>query len=131
MTWVGVFGLVGWLIAGFAVGMLNGERRARKFIENYRAYGQSEPSAKATSWVDPNAEDRIEEEIDKLQSLMGTRVTRSGPEDNGKLEFDEDTIENGVNYLLEVARESGEQLSKEQARDEVERMLAAEGPEMP
>ena len=131
MTWIGIFGLVGWVIAGFAVGMLNGERRARKEIENFRAYGQAEPSAKATSLVEPDAEDRIEEEIDKLQSIMGTRVTRSGPEDNGKLEFDEDTIENGVNYLLEVARESGEQLSKEQARDEVERMLAAEGPEMP
>ncbi len=130
MTWIAIIGLVGWVIGGFALGMWNGERRARIYIENFRAYGQSEPSAKATAWVDPNAEDRMEEEIDRLQSIMGTRVTRSGPEDNGKLEFDEDTIENGIDYLLEVAKESGEQLSREQARDEVERMLTAEGGEM-
>ena len=131
MIWIAIIGLAGWAFAGFATGMWRGERRARIFIENHHVYGQSEPAAKATAWVEPDAEDRVEEEIDRLESLMGTRVTRSGPEDNGKIEYDEDTIENGIDYLLEVARESGEQLSREQARDEVERMLAAEGPEMP
>ena len=130
MIWIAIIGLVGWAVAGLATGLWRGESRARIFIENYRAYGQSEPSAKAVVWTDEDAEDRVEKEIDKLESLMGTRVTRSGPEDNGKLEFDEDTIENGIDYLLEVAKESGEQLSREQARDEVERMLAAEGGEM-
>jgi hypothetical protein len=131
MTWIAIIGLVGWAVAGLATGMWRGERRARIYIENFRTYGQSEPAAKATAWVEPDAEDRVEEEIDRMESLMGTRVTRSGPEDNGKLEFDEDTIENGIDYLLEVAKESGEQLSRAQAKDEVERMLSAEGPEMP
>ncbi len=130
MTWLAIIGLVGWAVAGFAIGMWNGERRARAYIENYRAYGQSKPLQKAVVWTDEDAEDRVEQEIDRMESIMGTRVTRSGPEDNGKIEFDEETIDNGVEYLLKVARESGEQLSKEQARDEVERMLTAEGPEI-
>ena len=130
MIWIAAIGLVGWAFAGFATGMWRGERRARIFIENYRAYGQSEPSAKATAWMDEDAEDRVENTVKNLESLMGTRVMRSGPGENGRLEFDEDTIENGIAYLLETARESGEQLTREQAKDEVERMLTAEGPEM-
>ena len=112
-------------------GMWNGERRARIYIENFRNYGQSNPLQKAVVWTDEDAEDRVEQEIDRMESLMGTRVMRSGPEDNGKIEFDKDTIENGIEYLISMAKESGEQMSREQAKDEVERMLAAEGPDMP
>lgn len=131
MIWIAIIGLVGWVIGGFALGMWNGERRARIYIENFRNYGQSNPLQKAVVWTDEDAEDRVEQEIDRMESLMGTRVMRSGPEDNGKIEFDKDTIENGIEYLISMAKESGEQMSREQAKDEVERMLAAEGPDMP
>ena len=129
MTWIAIIGLVGWVIAGFAVGMWRGERRARIFIENFRAYGQSSPQ-RATAWTDEDAEDRVEETIDNLESIMGARVTRSGPEGNSKIEHDPETIENGIEYLLSMAKEEGAKLSRKDAKDEVERMLAAEGPEM-
>jgi hypothetical protein len=130
MIWIAVIGLVGWAVAGFAIGMWRGERRARIFIENFQVYGQGNPLQKAVSWDDPTPEGRIEEEITKLESVMGTRVTRSGPEGNGKIEYDEETLENGIEYLLKAAEEDGVPLTKKQARDEVERMLNAEGPDM-
>ncbi len=129
MIWVAVIGLVGWAVAGFAAGMWRGERRTRIFIENYRTYGTGEPSP-AVVWPDDDPETRIEKTIDKLESVMGVRVTRSGPGVNGRVEYDEDTIDNGIDYLLEMAKESGAQLSRDQAREEVERMLNAEGPDM-
>jgi hypothetical protein len=46
------------------------------------------------------------------------------------LEFDEQTVEQGVEYLLAMAKEDGQQLSRKDALEEVERMLNAEGPEM-
>lgn len=130
MTWVTIIGLLGWAIAGFAVGMWNGERRARIYIQNFQTYGQQNPLQKAMSWDDPTPEDRIEDEIGKLENVMGARVTRSGPEDNGKIEYDAETLDNGIEYLLRAAKEDGVTLTEKQARDEVERMLNAEGPEM-
>jgi hypothetical protein len=64
-----------------------------------------------------------------MESLMGQRVTSPGSE-NGRLEFDEQTVEQGVEYLLAMAKEDGQQLSRKDALEEVERMLNAEGPEM-
>ncbi len=82
------------------------------------------------TWPDDDPETRLNETIDALENVMGERVSRSGPGVDGKVEYNEDTIENGVNYLLEMAKESGAQLSRDQAREEVERMLNAEGPDM-
>ena len=130
MTWLAIIGLVGWVIADFAAGMWNGERRARIYIENFQVYGQPNPPQKAVSWDDPSPEGRIEDEITKLENVMGARVTRSGPEANGKIEYDPETMENGIEYLLEIAKEDGVALTEKQARDEVERMLNAEGPDM-
>ncbi len=127
MIWIAVIGLVGWAFAGLAFGMWRGERRARIFIENFQVYGQSNPLQKAVVWEDETPESRVEKTIDQLESIMGTRV---GTSDNGKVEYDKDTIENGIEYLLEMAKEDGHQLTKEQAREEVERMLNAEGPDM-
>ena len=121
---------VGWVLAALATGMWLGERGKRLFIQNFQVYGQPNPLQKAVSWDDPTPEDRIEETITNLESVMGTRVTRSGPEDNGKIEYDEKTLENGIEYILKAAKEEGVQLSRDEARDEVERMLNAEGPDM-
>jgi hypothetical protein len=121
---------VGWVLAALAAGMWLGERGKRLFIQNIQVYGQPNPLQKAVVWEDPDPESRIEEEITKLESVMGTRVTRSGPEDNGKIEYDAETLENGIDYLLKAAKEDGVQLSEAQAREEVEKMLNAEGPDM-
>jgi hypothetical protein len=128
-TLIAVAALIGWAYAGFATGMWRGERQARIFIENYKAYGQSEPAAKAESWADETPESRVEDTIDKMESLMGQRVTSPGAE-NGRLEFDSETVEQGVEYLLAMAKEDGQQLSRKDAEEEVERMLNAEGPDM-
>ena len=122
--------LVGWVLAALGLGMWLGERGKRLFIQNFQIYGQPNPTEKATSWDDPTPEDRVEEEITRLESVMGTRVTRSGPEANGKIEYDPETLENGIDYLMQAAKEDGVTLTKEQAKDEVERMLNAEGPDM-
>ena len=129
IAWVTALAFVGWVGAAFAASGWMAERRTRIFVSNYRAYGTGEPSP-AVVWPDDDPETRIEETIDKLESVMGERVTRSGPGVNGKAEYDEDTIENGIDYLLEVAKEEGAHLSRDQAREEVERMLNAEGPDM-
>jgi hypothetical protein len=128
IAWVTALAFVGWVGAAFAASGWMAERRTRIFVSNYRAYGSGEPS-KATSWPDDDPETRLNETIDELSSIMGTRV-RSGPGDNGKVEYEADTVENGIDYLLEVAREEGQQLSRDQAREEVEKMLNAEGPDM-
>ena len=119
---------VGWVGAAFAASGWMAERRTRIFVSNYRAYGAGEP-VKATSWPDDDPETRLNETIEEIGSIMGTRV-RSGPGENGKVEYDADTVENGIDYLLQVAKEEGQQLSRDQAREEVEKMLNAEGPDM-
>lgn len=126
--------LVGWVLAALATGMWLGERGKRLFIQNFQVYGQPNPLQKAVVWSDPEPEDRLasddEEVVQTLESMMGTRVTRSGPEGNGKIEYDEGTLENGIEYLLKAAKEDGVTLTEAQAREEVERMLNAEGPDM-
>jgi len=129
IAWVTALAFVGWVGAAFAASGWMAERRTRIFISNYRAYGAAEP-VRATSWPDVDPEARLDKTIDQLESVMGERVTRSGPGANGKVEYEQDTIEAGIDYLLEVAREEGHQLSRDEARDEVERMLNAEGPDM-
>lgn len=129
IAWVTALAFVGWVGAAFAASGWMAERRTRIFVSNYRAYGAGEP-VKATSWPDDDPETRINETIDALENVMGERVSRSGPGVNGRVEYNEDTIENGIDYLLDMAKESGAQLSREQAREEVERMLNAEGPDM-
>ncbi len=129
IAWVTALAFVGWVGAAFAASGWMAERRTRIFVSNYKTYGAGEPVG-ATSWPDADPEARVEKTIDEISSIMGTRVTRSGPEDNGKVEYEADTVENGIDYLLEVAREEGQQLSRDQAREEVERMLNAEGPDM-
>ncbi len=121
---------VGWVLAALAAGMWLGERGKRLFIQNFQVYGQPNPLQKAVVWSDPEPEDRIEETVGELESIMGTRVTRSGPEDNGKIEYEPETLENGIDYLLAAAKEDGVQLSRKEAKEEVEKMLNAEGPDM-
>jgi hypothetical protein len=123
-------GVLGWVLAALMVGLWLGERTSRLYLQNIQFYGQPNPLQTATAWSDETPEDRVEKTIDQIEDVMGTRVTRSGPGVDGKVEYDEDTIENGVEYLLSEAREHGEQLSREAATEEVERMLAAEGPNM-
>ncbi len=121
---------VGWVIAALAIGLWLGERGRRVFIQNLQTYGHGNSLQKAAAWDDETAEDRVEKTATTLANIMGVRVTRSGPEANGKIEHDPATIENGIEYLLSVAKAEGEQLSEEDARDEVERMLNAEGGDM-
>ena len=121
---------VGWVLAALAAGMWLGERGKRLFIQNFQVYGQPNPLQKAVVWSDPEPEDRIEETVGELESIMGTRVTRSGPENNGKIEYEAETLENGIDYLLAAAKEDGVQLSRKEAKEEVEKMLNAEGPDM-
>lgn len=125
---------VGWVLAALATGMWLGERGKRLFIQNFQVYGQPNPLQKAVVWSDPEPEDRLagdgEETVMELESIMGARVTRSGPEDNGKIEYEAETLENGIDYLLQAAKEDGVQLSRKEAKEEVEKMLNAEGPDM-
>ena len=76
-----------------------GERGKRLFIQNFQVYGQPNPLQKAVVWSDPEPEDRLasddEETVLKLESIMGTRVTRSGPEGNGKIEYEQETADTG------------------------------------
>jgi hypothetical protein len=123
-------GVLGWVVAALMVGLWLGERTSRLYLQNIQFYGQPNPLQTATAWSEETPEDRIEDTMDRIQSAMGERVTRSGPGVDGKVEYDEDTVENGIDFLLSEARENGEHLSREQAADEVERMLAAEGPSM-
>ncbi len=124
------FGVLGWILAALMLGLWLGERTSRLYLQNIQFHGQPNPLQAATAWDDETPEDRVEETINRIENVMGNRITRSGPGVDGKVEYDEDTIENGVEFLLSEAREHGEQLSREQAKDEVERMLSAEGPNM-
>ena len=117
--------IVGWAAAAFALSAWWAERRIRIFVENFSAFGGT--PRPAVSWPEDTPEDRIEDEIKKIEEIAGERMKRSGGTD---VKYDQETLENGVEYLLSEARERGEQLSIEQATDEAERMLNAEGSEM-
>ena len=112
------------MVAVIAVFQWFNERRMRIFVQNFTAFGGV--PQKARVYDPPDEHSRLEETIDRIQGIAG--VKRTGPEGAG--EYEEQTIENGVAYILEVARLNGEQVTEEQARDEAERMLGAEGSEM-
>lgn len=116
--------ITGWVIALLAVFQWFNERRMRIFVQNFTAFGGV--PGKARVYDPPDEHSRLEETIDRIQGIAG--VKRTGPIDGG--DYEEQTIENGVAYILEVARLNGEQVSEEQAREEAERMLNAEGPDM-
>ncbi len=115
--------IAGWVIALLAVFQWFNERRMRIFVQNFTAFGGV--PQKARVYDPPDEHTRLEETIDRIQGIAG--VKRTDPVDGG---YDEQTLENGIAYILEVARLNGEQVSIEQARDEAERMLNAEGPDM-
>lgn len=117
--------ITGWGIALITIGAWWGERGRRIFIQNFTSFGGT-PLRKARVYDPPDEHDRLESTIDRIQGIAG--VKRTGPVDGGR--YEEETIENGIAYILEVARANGEQVSMEQARDEAERMLNAEGSEM-
>ena len=121
-----VIALAGYAWAGVFAALWFGERRARIFIENYKAFGTTNPLQKAAVWQDDGPEERIEQAIDHLTN--GKKRQRQ-PESE-KIEFDPETIENGIAWLQNEAKERGETLSKKDAEDEARRMLLAEGPEM-
>ena len=114
----------GWVVALIAVFQWFNERRMRIFVQNFTAFGGV--PVKARVYDPPDEHSRLEETIDRIQGIAG--VKRTSP--TGGDQYEEQTLENGVAYILEVARLNGEQISEEQARDEAERMLNAEGSEM-
>jgi hypothetical protein len=117
--------IVGWSAAFFAISLWWAERKIRTFVQNFSAFGGTPHPA--VSWPDVSPEDRIEDEITKIEKIAGERMKRSGGTD---VKYDQETLQNGVDFLLHEARERGEQLSIEEATDEAERMLNAEGTEM-
>ncbi len=117
--------IVGWSAAFFAISLWWAERKIRIFVQNFSAYGGTPQPAR--HWPDVSPEDRIEEEITKIEEIAGERMRRSSPT---SAKYDQDTLQNGIDFLLHEARERGEQLSVEEATDEAERMLNAEGTEM-
>ena len=117
--------IVGWSAAFFAISMWWSERKIRVFVQNFSAFGGTPQPA--VSWPDTNPEDRIEEEITKIEEIARERMKRSSPT---TAKYDQETLQNGIDFLLHEARERGEQLSLTEATDEAERMLNAEGTEM-
>lgn len=117
--------IVGWTAALFAISLWWSERKIRVFVQNFSTFGGT--PRPATVWPDTNPEDRIEDEIKKIEEIAGERMKRSSPTD---AKYDQETLQNGIDYLLHEARERGEQLSVVDATDEAERMLGAEGTEM-
>ena len=123
LQWLAV-SMSGWAIALVLLSLWWGERRSRIFIQNFTTFGGT-PLQKARVYDPPDEHSRLEDTIDRIQGIAG--VKRTGPMDGA---YDKQTLENGVAYILEVARLNGEQVSEEQAREEAERMLSAEGPDM-
>ena len=115
------------VLAGWLFGLWRGERIARRYIENMQTYGTPEPLKKAVVTHPYTAEDAIEEVIDEA---TGRRTLRLVRQDDSQPAWDEQTVQNGVEWLLDEARSRGEQLSTDDAREEVMRMLNAEGSEM-
>lgn len=116
--------ITGWVVALLAVFQWFSERKLRIYIQNFTTFGGI-PLKKARVYDPPDEHSRLEDTIDRIQGIAG--VKRTGPMDGA---YDKQTLENGVAYILEVARLNGEQVSEETAREEAERMLSAEGPDM-
>jgi len=108
-------------------GLWLGERRARLYIQNWQQYGTPTPLNRAIVAHPLDAETRLESAIDRV---LGRDKRRQVRQEDAPIEYDEKTIENGVQFLLNEAKMRGEQLSEEEAYDEAVRMLNAEGPEM-
>jgi len=119
--------IAGWVVAFFAISLWWSERRIRIFVHNYTTFGGT-PIKKARVFREPEAEDVIEEAIDRIQGIAGTKVARQPTPEDAK--FTQDTLQNGIDWLLHEARESGAALSVAEATEEAERMLNAEGTEM-
>lgn len=119
--------IVGWAAAFFAISMWWSERRTRIFIHNYTTFGGT-PLKKAKVFEQPDAEDVLEETLDRIEGIANTKVARQPTAEDAK--FTAETLDNGVQWLMAQARESGTILSVEQATEEALRMLNAEGTEM-
>ncbi len=119
--------IVGWAAAFFAISLWWSERRIRIFVHNYTTFGGT-PMKKARVFREPDAEDVIEEAIDRIEGIAGTKVGRQPTAEDAK--FTQETLQNGIDWLLHEAQESGRALSVEEATEEAERMLNAEGTEM-
>lgn len=119
--------IAGWVLAVLMMGLWIGERRMRIFIQNYTTFGGT-PLKKAVVFSQPDAEDAIEEAIDRIEGIAGAKVARQPTAEDAK--FTQETLQNGIDYLLHEARESGQALSVDQATEEALRMLNAEGTEM-
>lgn len=117
--------IAGWVVALLAIFQWFNERRMRIFVQNFNTFG-GVPLNKARVYDPPDEHDRLEKTLDRIQGIAG--VKEGGPMGEGQ--YDEDTIQNGIAYILEVAKAEGMQVSLEQAREEAERMLNAEGPDM-
>jgi hypothetical protein len=117
--------IVGWAAAFFAISLWWSERRIRIFVHNYTTFGGT-PMKKARVFREPDAEDAVEDAIDRIQGIA--KVARQPTPEDAK--FTQETLQNGIDYLMHEARENGRQLSVEEATEEAERMLNAEGTEM-
>ena len=119
--------IVGWTAAFFAISLWWGERRMRIFVQNYTTFGGT-PIKKARIFREPDAEDVLEEAIDRIEGIANTKISRQPTAADAK--FTADTLQNGIDWLMHEAKESGRQLSVEEATQEAELMLNAEGTEM-
>jgi hypothetical protein len=109
------------------MGLWLGERRMRVFVQNYTTFGGT-PLKKAVVFSQPDAEDAIEDAIDRIEGIAGAKVARQPTAEDAK--FTSETLQNGIDWLIHEARENGQSLTVDQATEEALRMLNAEGTEM-
>jgi len=117
----------GWVVAVLMGALWLAERRIRIFVQNYTTFGGT-PIKKARVFAQPDAEDAIEDAIDRIEGIAGTGEKRRATPEDAK--FTEETLQNGIEWLLHEAKENGRQLTVGEAADEAMRMLNAEGTEM-
>ena len=118
----------GWVVAVVMLGWWLGERRMRIWVQNQATFG-GQPLKKAVVYDPPDAEDRLEEALDTAENIERIAGTKRTDPDQG-IFWDQETLQNGVDWLLHQARENGEALTEAQARSEAELMLNAQGTEM-
>lgn len=119
--------IAGWVVAVLMLALWLAERRIRIFVQNYTTFGGT-PIKKARVFAQPDAEDAVEEAIDRIEGIAGTNEKRRATPEDAK--FSAETLQNGIDYLLHEARENGRQITVGEATDEAMRMLNAEGTEM-
>lgn len=119
--------IIGWALALVMGSLWLGERRIRIFVQNYTTFGGT-PLKKAVVFSQPDAEDAIEEAIDRIEGIAGAKVARQPNAEDAK--FTQETLQNGIDWLIHEARENGQSLTVDQATEEALRMLNAEGTEM-